>query len=77
MSGHKKWSKLRDELMAKPRAAEAMERARAESEEEIRLYELRHAETISQAELAGRVRRALLAWMAKLAKGGSLNACRP
>ena len=55
MSGHTKWSKLRDELMAKPGAAEAMERARAESEEEIRLYELRHAETISQAELAGRL----------------------
>lgn len=55
MSGHVKWSKLRDELMAKPGAKEGIERARKESMEEIRLYELRHAEAVSQAELAGRL----------------------
>ena len=55
MSGHTKWSKLRDELMAKPGADAAVARARKESLEEIRLYELRHAEAVSQAELAGRL----------------------
>jgi len=55
VSGHVKWSKLRDELMAKPGAKEGVERARRESLEEIRLYELRHAEAVSQAELAGRL----------------------
>jgi len=55
VSGHIKWSKLRDELMAKPGAKEGVDRARKESLEEIRLYELRHAEAVSQAELAGRL----------------------
>jgi len=55
MSGHTKWSKLRDARAAKPGAAEALERARTASDEEIRLYELRHAEAVSQAELAGRL----------------------
>ncbi len=55
MSGHTKWSKLRDELMAKPGAKEAVRRARKASLEEIRLYELRHAEAVSQIELAGRL----------------------
>lgn len=55
MSGHVKWSKLRNELMAKPGAKEGVERAREESLEEIRLYELRHAEAVSQAELGGRL----------------------
>ncbi len=55
MSGHTKWSKLREELEAKPGAKEAIARAREESLEEIRLYDLRHAEAVSQAELAGRL----------------------
>lgn len=55
MSGHTKWSKLRDELMTKPGAEAAVAKARNESLEEIRLYELRHAEAVSQAELAGRL----------------------
>lgn len=55
MSGHTKWSKLSEELRARPGAAEALERARIESAEEIRLYELRHAEAISQATIAGRL----------------------
>ncbi|MGH7752774.1 MAG: helix-turn-helix domain-containing protein [Gemmatimonadales bacterium] len=55
MSGHTEWAKLRDELRSKPGAEEATERAREQSLEEIRLYELRHAEAVSQAELAGRL----------------------
>lgn len=55
MSGHAKFSKLRDDLLAKEGGAAALERARAALAEEIRLYELRHAEAVSQAELAGRL----------------------
>jgi DNA-binding Xre family transcriptional regulator len=55
MSGHTKWSTLRDELMARPGAAEGMAKARTDLAEEIRLYELRHAEAVSQVELAGRL----------------------
>jgi hypothetical protein len=55
MSGHTKWGELRDELRAKPGAKEAIARAQEESAEEIRRYDLRHAEAVSQAELAGRL----------------------
>ncbi len=55
MSGHRKWSELREKMMDRPGAEEGMERARAELDEEIRLYELRNAEALSQAELAGRL----------------------
>lgn len=55
MSGHTKWSELRDELRSKPGAEEAIHRARRESAEELRLYELRHGEAVSQVELAGRL----------------------
>ena len=55
MSGHTKWSKLRAEFMTKPGAEAAVANARNESLEEIRLVELRHAEAVSQAELAGRL----------------------
>ena len=55
MSGHTKWSKLREEMLVRPGAVEALERSRIESAEEIRLYELRHAEAISQATIAGRL----------------------
>lgn len=55
MSGHTKWSRVRDELMAKPGAKQAVASARKDTLEEIRLYELRHAEAVSQAELAGRL----------------------
>ena len=51
MAGHTNWRKLRDELRAKPGGEEAIARARQESLEELRLYELRHA--VSQVELAG------------------------
>ncbi len=55
MSGHRKFSELRDQVIARPGAAERLQRARAATLEEIRLYELRHAEAVSQAELAGRL----------------------
>jgi len=55
MTGRTKWSTLRDELVAKPGAKEAIASARAQSLEEIRLYELRHAEAVSQVEMAGRL----------------------
>ena len=55
MSGHTKWSELRDERRAKPVAEETIARAQEESAEEIRLYDLRHAAAVSQAELAGRL----------------------
>lgn len=55
MSGHRKWPELREKMMDRPGAEEGLERARAELSEEIRLYELRNAEALSQAELAGRL----------------------
>jgi ribosome-binding protein aMBF1 (putative translation factor) len=55
MAGHTKWSKLRDEMDARPGAAVAIENARAVSDEDLRLYELRHREAVSQVELAGRL----------------------
>ncbi len=49
------WSTLRDELRSKPGAAESIAAAQERALEELRLYELRHAEAVSQAELAGRL----------------------
>src|SRR5205823_14595511 len=43
------------ELEAHPGAEERLAAKRAETIEEIRLYELRHTEVVSQAELAGRL----------------------
>jgi transcriptional regulator with XRE-family HTH domain len=54
MARHK-FSELRQELEARPGAKERLAEKRAETLEEIRLYELRHAEAVSQAELAGRL----------------------
>ena len=50
-----KFSELRDRLLAEPGAVEKLAGARRETPEEIRLFELRHGEAISQAELAGRL----------------------
>ena len=50
-----KFTKLREEDLARPGATERVARARAETLEEIRLYELRHREAVSQATLAGRL----------------------
>jgi DNA-binding XRE family transcriptional regulator len=50
-----KFSELRDTVVAKPGAVERLAGLRADTLDEIRLYELRHAEAVSQAELAGRL----------------------
>ena len=50
-----KFSELRDQVVAKPGATERLAELRADTLEEIRLYELRHGEAISQAALAGRL----------------------
>lgn len=50
-----KFSDLRDQVVAKPGATERLAALRVETLEEIRLYELRHGEAISQVELAGRL----------------------
>jgi len=50
-----KFTKLREEVLARPGATERVAQARAETLEEIRLYELRHREAVSQATLAGRL----------------------
>ncbi|MFN0090486.1 MAG: helix-turn-helix domain-containing protein [Acidimicrobiales bacterium] len=46
---------MRDEVLARSGGAEAVAEASAAALEEIRLYELRHAEALSQAEVAGRL----------------------
>jgi len=50
-----KFSELRKEVDARPGAKERLAAKRAETLEEIRLYELRHTEAVSQVELAGRL----------------------
>ncbi|MGA3220580.1 MAG: XRE family transcriptional regulator [Acidimicrobiales bacterium] len=50
-----KFSELRELVEARPGARERLAAKRAETLEEVRLYELRHAEAVSQAELAGRL----------------------
>lgn len=55
MSGHTKWSTLRDEFESRPGAEQAIAAADERSLDELRLYELRHAEAVRQAELAGRL----------------------
>jgi len=50
-----KFSELRDEVVARPGATDRLAALRGETLDEIHLYELRHAEAVSQAELAGRL----------------------
>ena len=50
-----KFSELRKQVEARPGAAERLAAKREETLAEIELYELRHAEAVSQAELAGRL----------------------
>src|SRR3990170_257067 len=50
-----KFAKLREEVRGRPGAVDRLANARAETLEEIRLYELRHREAVSQATLAGRL----------------------
>ncbi len=51
----KNFSELRKQVEARPGAAKRLAAKRAETLEEIRLYELRHREAVSQVELAGRL----------------------
>lgn len=51
----KNFDELSAQVEARPGAAERLVEVRAETLEEIRLYELRHAAVVSQAELAGRL----------------------
>lgn len=55
MSGHQDFSQRRDQVLSRPGGAGALAKARAVTLEEIRLYELRHAEALSQVEVAGRL----------------------
>lgn len=50
-----KFSDLRKEVTDHPGAEKRLAAKRAETLEEIRLYQLRHFEAVSQAELAGRL----------------------
>jgi predicted XRE-type DNA-binding protein len=50
-----KFSDLRSEVVARPGASERLVAARAETFDEIRLFELRHQEALSQVEIAGRL----------------------
>lgn len=50
-----KFSELREKVTSQQGAEERLAQKRAETLEEIRLYELRHKEAVSQAELAGRL----------------------
>lgn len=50
-----KFSEIRDKVAARPGATDRLAMLRAGTLEEIGLYELRHAEAVSQAELAGRL----------------------
>jgi DNA-binding transcriptional regulator YiaG len=49
------FSELRREVEARPGSRERLAGLRAETLEEVHLFELRHAEAVSQAELAGRL----------------------
>jgi len=49
------FSELRKQVEEHSGAVERLSELRAETLDEIRLYELRHAEAVSQAELAGRL----------------------
>ncbi len=51
----KNFSELRAEVEARPGATERLAELRAETLKEMRLYELRRAEAVSQAVLAGRL----------------------
>jgi DNA-binding Xre family transcriptional regulator len=50
-----RFSELRKQVEARPGAKDRLAAKRAETLEEIRLYELRHHEAVSQMELAGRL----------------------
>jgi hypothetical protein len=55
MAGHRKWSDIRGDIESRPGYAERAAKLRAETLEEIQLFELRRTEEISQVELAERL----------------------
>ena len=55
MAGHRTWAEIRGDLERRPGYNERATRLREDTLEEIRLYDLRRAEAVSQIELAGRL----------------------
>ena len=55
MAGHRKWAEIRGDLDTRAGYGERAARLSAETLEEIRLYDLRRAEAVSQIEIAGRL----------------------
>lgn len=55
MAGHRKWAEIRGDLENRPGYAERAASLREQTLEEIRLFELRRAEAVSQIEMAGRL----------------------
>jgi len=55
MAGHRKWAEIRGDLENRPGYTERAVKLREQTLEEIRLFELRRAEAVSQIEMAGRL----------------------
>lgn len=55
MAGHRKWAELQAVVQSRPGYAERAATLRDQTLEEVRLYELRRAQTLSQIELADRL----------------------
>jgi DNA-binding transcriptional regulator YiaG len=55
MSGHTKWADIRGDIANRPRFEERAKQLREETLEEIRLYDLRRSQAISQIDMAGRL----------------------
>jgi DNA-binding Xre family transcriptional regulator len=55
MSGHTKWADIRGDLAKRPGFEKRAKQLRDETLEEIRLYDLRRSQAISQIDMAGRL----------------------
>lgn len=55
MTGHRKWAEIRGDIENRPGYEERSTKLRAETLEEIRLFELRRSEAVSQVEIAERL----------------------
>jgi DNA-binding XRE family transcriptional regulator len=55
MTGHRKWADIRGDIESRPGYADRSRALREETLEETRLFDLRRAETLSQAEMANRL----------------------
>ena len=55
MAGHRKWADVRGRLDERPGFTERAAKLRADTLEEIRLFELRRGAAVSQIEMAGRL----------------------